>query len=260
MGSTASRSSCVSSKEKPYLLQRKLVERPWGGEIWFTAEEELPLLFKFIYTHQALSFQVHPGDLYAAEHHNSRGKTEMWYIASAAPDAKIALGFREPVTRQRLRVAAMSGEIQDLLNWVAPRPRDAFFVPAGTVHAIGAGIELWEVQENSDVTYRLFDYGRGRQLHLDQALDVINMEQSDPGPVRLPVCCEWFCTDRMESEGSIDLAPDGERWHALICVKGRGAIQGEAFEEGQVWLLPPGEVALKLNCEAHCELLHSWAP
>jgi mannose-6-phosphate isomerase len=244
----------------PFKLTRKLVERPWGGEVWFTASPELPLLIKFIYTHQALSFQVHPGDRYAFEHHNSRGKTEMWYIVSATPEARIALGFRESVTHERLREAALSGEIEQLVNWVAPHPGDAFFVPAGTVHAIGGGIELWEIQQNSDITYRLFDYGRGRELHLDDALNVANTARSDPGPVPLPVSCEYFYTERVALAPLIEFRPDPSRFHILIVLKGRGAIGGEPFDAGEVWLVPAGAPPFALQWESPGELLRSWAP
>jgi mannose-6-phosphate isomerase len=250
----------VASRDRPARLQQRVVERPWGGEVWFTAEEELPLLVKFIYTHQALSFQVHPGDEYAADHHRSRGKTEMWYIVSAAPGAKIALGFRDTITRDMLREAAMSGEIEQYLNWVSPRTGDAFFTPAGAVHAIGGGIELWEIQENSDITYRLFDYGRGRELHLEHALQVTNTERSDPGPVPLPVCCKWFCTDRLTFESSIDYVPDPKRWQVLIFVKGRGALAGERFEAGQVWLVPADAARFQILGETSGELLRTWVP
>jgi mannose-6-phosphate isomerase len=225
-----------------------------------SSSEELPLLIKFIYTHAALSVQVHPGDEYAAEHHRCRGKTEMWYIVSAAPEATIALGFREAVTRERLKEAALSGEIEQFLNWVTPRPGDAFFTPAGTVHAIGAGIELWEIQENSDVTYRLFDYGRGRELHLEHALEVTNTGPFLGAPVPLPICCQWFCTDRMAFESSIHYEPDPDRWQVLIIVKGRGAIGDERFEEGQVWLVPAGAAGFEMQGERSIELLRSWVP
>src|SRR5579884_4085204 len=96
---------------RPSKLRRHIVERPWGGEIWFSAPEHLPLLVKFIYTHEALSFQVHPDDDYAQENHQSLGKSEMWYIVSAQPNARIGLGFRETITRERLKEAALTGEI-----------------------------------------------------------------------------------------------------------------------------------------------------
>ena len=250
----------VAATGRPARLHRKVVERPWGGEVWFTADEELPLLVKFIYTREALSVQVHPGDEYAAEHHQSRGKTEMWYIVSATPAAKIALGFRETISRERLKDAALSGEIEQLLNWVSPQPGDTYFAPAGTVHAIGAGIELWEIQEQSDVTYRLFDYGRGRELHLEHALHVTNSERLDAGPIALPFCCPWFCTARVAFESSIHYEPDPLRWQVLIFVRGRGAIGDERFEEGQVWLVPAGAARFEIRVESSGELLRSWVP
>ncbi len=220
----------ASSDARPSRLSRKLVERPWGGEIWFTAEPELPLLIKFIYTREALSFQVHPGDDYAARHHDgSRGKTEMWYIVNAAPDARIALGLREAIAPGRLREAAQSGEIQELVNWVTPRPGDAFFTPAGTVHAIGGGIELWEVQENSDITYRLFDYGRGRELHLDHAMNVMNRKPTEARPAPLPLRCDWFCAERLSREGTFEIDRSPERFQLLIFVQGSGEIAGQTF-------------------------------
>jgi mannose-6-phosphate isomerase len=250
-----------SSGAAPFKLQPKVVERPWGREVWYIAAPPLPLLIKFIHTDQALSFQVHPDDAYAATHHNSRGKTEMWYIVSAALDAKIALGFREPVSSERLRQAALSGEIQRLVNWVTPRPGDAFFTRAGTVHAIGGGIELWEIQQNSDITYRLFDYGRDRELHLDHALNVTNTAATDPGPVPFPVCCEFFCTERVSSTAQpIDYAPDPARFHVLIFVKGRGTIAGEAFETGEVWLVPAVGKRFELRWESPGEMLRSCIP
>lgn len=248
-------SSKVAAGERPVRLSRKIVERPWGGEIWFTADKELPLLIKFIYTHEALSFQVHPGDEYAAKHHHSLGKSEMWYIVSATPEARIGLGFRDTITREQLKEAATSGNIEQLLNWVSPAPGDAFFVPAGTVHAICSGIELWEIQENSDITYRLFDYGRGRELHLEHALQVTNTQRSDPGPVPLPVCCEWFCADRVVFEKSMRLAPDRTKWQVLIIVKGRGTIADEPFEHGEVWLVPAGGAGFEIRCDSVAELL-----
>ena len=244
----------------PFKLQRRLVERPWGGEIWFTAEDELPLLIKYIYTHQDLSVQVHPGDEYASQHHNSRGKTEMWHIVRATPEARIALGFREPITTEHLRQAALSGEIRELLNWVRPKPGDTFFTPAGTVHAIGGGIELWEIQENSDITYRLFDYGRGRELHLDQGVAVTNTDRSDPGPVPLPVCCPWFCTDRIEVAGGARYATDPERWQVFMCVRGTGLFGDERWNEGEVWFIPGGVRFEISSREGTGVLLTAWVP
>lgn len=249
-----------SSSDRPFLLERRLVERPWGGEIWHTAVEPLPLLIKFIYTREALSYQVHPGDEYAARHHESRGKTEMWYITSATAQARLALGLKEAVTTERLRAAAESGEIERLVNQVSPRPGEAYFTPAGTIHAIGAGLELWEIQENSDITYRLFDYGRGRELHLEHALNVTNTAAFDPTAARLPVCCPWFCVDKLALEQPMVYEPDSRRSHLIICVNADGSIAGQPLRTGDVWMMPAGAAPFELRPNSPCELLVAREP
>ncbi|MGH9654009.1 MAG: class I mannose-6-phosphate isomerase, partial [Bryobacteraceae bacterium] len=137
------------------------------GEVWFEPKTPHGLLVKFLFTSERLSVQVHPDDDYARRRHNSLGKTEAWYVLDAQPPGELAVGFREPLTPERLREVAQSGEIEQFLDWRKVSPGDLVFVPAGTVHAIGAGLTVCEIQENSDITYRLYDYGRGRELHLD---------------------------------------------------------------------------------------------
>jgi len=119
------------------------------GEAWFLSDRELPLLVKLIFTSQRLSVQVHPDD----GESGPRGKTEMWHILEAAPGASIAMGFREPLTRLRLWEATRTGEMEQLLHWAPVRAGETYLIPAHTVHAIGAGIVLCEIQQNSDVTY-----------------------------------------------------------------------------------------------------------
>ena len=138
---------------RPRRLAPRFLEKIWGstrlepwfqsggekiGEVWFETPD-IPLLVKFLFTTDKLSVQVHPGDDYARLHHDSRGKTEMWHVLAAGPGAKIAAGFREPITPEQFKSAAASGEIEDLLQWYEARPGDTFFIPAGTVHAIGGG-------------------------------------------------------------------------------------------------------------------------
>src|SRR5271169_4483781 len=175
------------------------------GEVWFEGVDDLPLLIKFLFTSEKLSVQVHPNDDYARAHHHSRGKTEMWHILAAEPGAKIAAGFRAPISAEKLKASALSGEIEDLLAWHEARPGDTFFIPAGTVHAIGAGLTLCEIQQLSDVTYRLYDYGRPRELHLDRALAVSKREPhaARVDPQRTPlVSCEYFTVTRHECSGT----------------------------------------------------------
>ncbi|NCP19549.1 MAG: mannose-6-phosphate isomerase [Erythrobacter sp.] len=176
-------------------LSTHLVHKVWGrhqppapftnpgdeplGEIWFDPPPELAdLLVKFIFTDAALSVQVHPNDAQAPA--GKRGKNECWYILDAQPGAKIAVGLRRQMDVDALRAAALDGSIEDELGYVEVAAGDFFSIPAGTIHAIGAGITLLEVQQNSDITYRLYDYGRPRELHLEDGLRVATRAAYDP--------------------------------------------------------------------------------
>jgi len=153
-----------------------------GKKVFASSCAALPLLFKFIDAREDLSVQVHPGDELAKKRHNSFGKTEMWYILSAEKNAKLFSGFKKKVSKAEYPELVESGGILDVLASHEVKAGDAFFIPAGRVHAIGAGIVLAEVQQTSDVTYRIFDYhrkgadGKERQLHTAEALDAINFE------------------------------------------------------------------------------------
>ena len=171
-------------------LPIRMVAKPWGkaklpapftappgeviGEVWFEPPPELSaLLVKYIFTSEALSVQVHPSDLQTlAAGLGRQGKEECWLVIAAEPGARLAIGFREPVDAATMRAAALDGSIEDLLEWHDVAPGDFFYIPANTVHAIGAGVSLVEVQQNSDITYRLYDYGRPRELHLDEGMAV----------------------------------------------------------------------------------------
>jgi mannose-6-phosphate isomerase len=237
---------------QPRRIEPRFVERVWGrtdlsplfgpqdkriGEVWFPLPGDFPLLVKFIFTSERLSVQVHPRDEYARVHENSRGKTEMWHILSAGPDSTIAVGFRRPVDNATLRAAIADGSIVELLNWIPVKEGETVFTPAGTVHAIGAGIVMCEIQQNSDVTYRLYDYGRPRELHLDKGLDVV-----DPVPYEgrraMPVVCEHFVTEMLDLTGAQSSELDQE--HLLIPIAGAGTLAGQQFEAGQVWHVPAG--------------------
>ena len=208
------------------------------GEVWFKADGELPLLVKFLFTSANLSVQVHPDDD-AAREHNSLGKTEMWHILATEPGAKIAAGFREPITTERLRESAISGEIESLLEWHDAAPGDTFFIPAGVVHAIGSGIVLCEIQQASDITYRLYDYGRGRELHLDHGVKVSRLG-SHAARVSSNVSCEHFTV----TLGNAALGNAGlgirmpVKFPAMaIVIEGSGEIDGSPTNAGDVWML-----------------------
>lgn len=166
--------------EKPWGITRLPVpfETPVGksiGEIWFqnsSPERQLSLLVKYLFTSQSLSIQVHPDDEQARARGLKAGKEECWYIVAADPGARLGIGTHRPVGAAELRSAAQSGAIQDLIEWHSVKTGMLIHIPPGTIHAIGAGITLIEIQQNSDVTYRLYDYGRPRELHLDDGAKV----------------------------------------------------------------------------------------
>lgn len=228
------------------------------GEVWF--EADLPILVKFVFTSDRLSVQVHPDDEFAAAHEKSRGKTEMWYVLRAEPGARIALGLRQAISRERLRESALSGEIEELLNWVDVTAGDAFFVPAGTVHAIGGGLALCEIQQYSDITYRLYDYGRPRELHLDKALQVASTEASSPEPVVLPIDCKYFHTELAKTASPLRYTPEPGRFHLLIFVSGSGHIAEQPFREGETWMVPRGAVPFLIQPDEPVKFLRTWAP
>jgi mannose-6-phosphate isomerase len=257
----------------PIRLPTRFLEKVWGtpdlapwypstgkkiGEVWFGAD--LALLVKFVFTSERLSVQVHPNDEFARAHENSLGKTEMWYILRADPGARLAIGFRESISRERLREASLSGEIENLLNWIEVQAGDAFFIPAGTVHAIGGGLALCEVQQQSDVTYRLYDYGRPRELHLDKAIQVSSTEASSPKSVMLPIDCEYFHTELARTTSSLLYKPEPQRFHMLIFVSGMGTIAGQPFQEGETWLVPPGGQAFQIEPADTVKFLRTWVP
>lgn len=180
-------------------LQRSVVEKPWGrtdipvafgdfggrriGEIWFAnpAGDDAPIMVKFLFTSERLSIQVHPDDTAAQAAGYPRGKEECWLILDAQPGAELGVGLIAPTTREALHDAALDGDIVDMIDWRTSKTGDFVYNRAGTIHAIGPGLIVVEVQQNVDCTYRLYDYGRPRELHLDEGLRV-----SNPVPVHDP--------------------------------------------------------------------------
>ncbi|MGO4880785.1 MAG: class I mannose-6-phosphate isomerase [Bryobacteraceae bacterium] len=258
-------------------LDSRALEKVWGtpdtepwyphgtaktGEVWFVAPEEPRLLVKFLFTSEKLSVQVHPSDS-----DSGPGKTEMWHVLRAGPEASLALGFVRPLSHDEARAAAVSGEIERLLRWYPAHPGDTFFVPAGTVHAIGAGIALCEIQQYSDVTYRLYDYGRPRELHLDAALAVADLG-CHPGataPVdlgdgrRLLAECPYFRTESLSIDGSLTWASTA-RPELLICIEGQGQFGDESFAPGQAWVVPAHTPEFEIGALNGAQLLRVFVP
>ena len=240
-------------------LDRKYVEKPWGrttlppmfdeatgkhiGEVWFTGSDDLPLLAKYIFTSERLSIQVHPDDEQARERGLAHGKTECWYILDAEPDAVLGLGLVRSVSKADLRQAALDGSIEELMDWRPVKQGDFFFVPARTVHAIGAGISLLEFQQNADVTYRLYDYGRPRELHLDDGVAVA-LPAPYPNELAQHLSSD---EDRVLVDGPHftlahthhDMFGDRQRW--VIPITGEVRAGKSVAVAGDCLLIEPGE-------------------
>ena len=245
-------------------LSRHYVEKPWGrsrlppmfdapqgrriGEVWFGDDQNLPLLAKYIFTSERLSIQVHPDDEQASARGLPRGKSECWCILDADADAALGLGLKRNLSAEELRSAALDGSIEELLDWRPVTAGDFFFVPAGTIHAIGGGIALLEFQQNADVTYRLYDYGRPRELHLEDGVAVAHRGAYDQSLVqhlsdedeRVLVDGPHFILIHTKT----DTFPDRRRW--VLPLAGEVRSGGDAARAGECLLLEPDE-ALEPN-------------
>jgi mannose-6-phosphate isomerase len=219
---------------------------------------EFPLLIKFIEANADLSIQVHPGDQLAKERHNAYGKTEMWYILDSAKGAKIYSGFRKAVTKEEYQESLKNGTLDKLMNSEEPEPGDVFFTPAGRIHAIGAGNILVEIQQTSDITYRIYDWnrkednGNTRELHTDLALDAIDYNASGSAIVRKDIVqdktenlitCNYFVTNILHF-GSLIRKDYNliDSFVIYICLEGEFLIHwdkgAEIVSKGETVLLP----------------------
>lgn len=213
-----------------------------------------PILVKLLFTTERLSVQVHPDDSYAQAHHASLGKTEAWYVLDSEEGGEVAVGFRQPLPPDKLAEAAKSGEIVELLDWRKVRKGDTIFTPAGTVHAIGAGVTICEVQENSDITYRLYDYGRPRELHLEHGAKVSNLgphtENVVPyslGPGRDQLlACPYFRIERIRPETGFTVRQGSPFYILVLCVDGSGTFDGNNAKAGQAWFIPANNRDLEI--------------
>lgn len=218
-----------------------------GDTIYERFGMEFPVLVKFIDAADRLSVQVHPDDDLAHRVHGSRGKTEMWYVVDCEPGACLYVGFNRPVTREAYMEAVRQRRVADLLRRYEVHPGDAFFIPAGTVHAIGGGVFLAEIQETSDVTYRIWDWGRlgddgkPRQLHVDEAADAIDFSYGQqyfratdtrPGSAREIVSSPFFTVDVLRVDGSMERDyASRDSFVALVCTDGELSLHTDGGDE-----------------------------
>ncbi len=236
--------------------------------------KEFPILIKFIDAKQDLSIQLHPNDALAKERHNSFGKTEMWYIMDAEADANLIVGFNQAVSKEQYVKSLESNSLLDYMNYEKVGPGDTFFINTGKIHAIGAGVLLAEIQQTSDVTYRVFDFNRRdkegnlRELHTELALDAIDFEQKDDFKVSYTkekneinpmVACPYFNTNFLHLES--DLVQDvssRDSFTIYMCVEGEAKVSNESgvtsVQKGETVLLPASSKKIAIKTGG-CKLL-----
>lgn len=242
-------------------LESRAIEKVWGrrdfpaifgdaasfaspvGEIWFEDREPGPLLVKYLFTSEKLSIQVHPSDEQARAAGHPRGKDEAWYVLSAEPGAAIGAGFATELSADEVRAATLDGSIDELMIWHPVKPGDFFYVPAGTVHAIGAGLSLLEIQQNVDLTYRLFDYGRPRDLQIEDGLAAARPGPLAHRPVRATgplreVLAEGpkFVIERLRGSAQHEIAASSQSPVWLMPISEGCAANGAELPAGTVWL------------------------
>jgi mannose-6-phosphate isomerase len=244
--------------------------RPWSnisgsadpiGELWFErtdAHATVPgLLLKLLFTSQPLSVQVHPDDAFARSIGLPNGKTETWVVLAAAPGARVALGLKRTLTAAQLRAAIVDGSIAQLVQWRAVAKGDVIDVPAGTIHAIGAGLVLAEIQQRSDATFRLFDYGRARELHADHAVAVAHARAADPQPAAKRIDDErtllavnpHFVLERVVLPPGATCALRAEHESWLLVLDGHAKVRAESAPRKAALDLHPGQALFQ---EADC--------
>jgi mannose-6-phosphate isomerase len=257
----------------------------WTGTKISTGDAPFPLLVKFIFADEKLSVQVHPDDDYAARHEKAaggRGKTELWYAIHARPGAEVLAGLKPGVTREIFTRAIEDGSAEDCLQHVPVSAGEAIFVPAGTAHTIGAGLVLCEVQEYSDLTYRVFDYnrrdaqGHSRELHIEKALQVMRFGEQHGGkiePVRIVrggvtetyfIACRFFAVEKWEFAESMAAATSPAQFDVLIFLEGCGSIrwgsESVEYAPAQTWLLPAALGPYHLAPSERTSVLRAYVP
>ena len=253
-----------AGKPLTYLLEQFPAE-VLGTKVHEHFGTQFPLLFKFLDAKEDLSIQVHPNDELAKKRHNSFGKTEMWYVMQADEGSRIIVGFKEKSSAQQYLDKLESKSLIDILNQEPAKKGDVYFLETGTVHAIGAGIVIAEIQQTSDITYRIYDWdrvdanGKGRQLHVEEALDAMNYNPTDTkkeyakeaNTSNVMVDCPYFTTNFLPLAGSKSVSKDGSSFTVYICTDGEYSVEFEgktyAFKKGDTVLIPAALKAFTLN-------------
>jgi len=251
-----------------------------GDSVYEQYGNEFPLLVKFIDARDKLSIQVHPDDSLSSERHHAWGKTEMWYIIDAEPGSVIYTGFRKKISREEYLAALTEGKMAGLINVTPVSSGDVFFIPAGLVHAIGAGVILAEIQQASDVTYRIYDWdrvdasGKPREMHTDLALDAINFDLDKSNLIRIPAelnhtvmlaGCKYFQTSLIKFDTPVikDYSLT-DSFVIYICTGSMAAVecfgQVEEIREGETLLIPASAESVTLIPQGTATLLEVFVP
>ncbi len=219
----------------------------------YDPQKEFPLLIKLIDAKQSLSVQVHPDDAYALQHENGYGKTELWYVIDAEPGAGLYVGFNRDVSRQEVSQRIQEHTIMEILDFHQTKPGDVFFIPAGTVHAIGAGNLICEIQQSSNSIYRLYDYdrrdkfGNPRELHLEKALDVLDYRKYEPRFYHGKVSCSYFEVSFVDADGRQHIPLSDDSFYSITCTRGAGNLKlGETMpiHAGETVFIPATNAVL----------------
>lgn len=230
-----------------------------GTKVYERFGKQFPLLFKYLDAREDLSIQVHPNDKLAKERHNSFGKTEMWYVTQADADARIIVGFKENSSKEEYLKHLNDKTLVSILDDVKAKAGDVFFLETGTVHAIGAGLVVAEIQQTSDITYRLYDFdrkdaqGNTRELHVDLALDAINYNKVDTqkkyetkaNKSNVVVDCPYFTTNFIPLENKVEVSKLGETFTVYMCIEGSFEIEYNGFKQSYIkgdTVLVPAEI------------------
>ncbi len=260
------------------------MDAQWRGAS-IARDAGFPLLVKFLFTSEKLSVQVHPDDEYASKNEASaggRGKTEMWYALRAESGAEVLLGLKPDVTREEFKEAIAAGTAEHMLERISVHEREAIFVPARTAHTIGAGLTICEIQQYSDLTYRVYDYdrrdakGNARELHIDKALDVLRFGKQHGGKtqqVRIErddisttylAACPYFATEKWEFERPVPATSSHEHFDLLVFVEGGGRIEWEdgasEYARAQLWLIPAALGPYEVAPQSWTSLIRTYVP
>ena len=209
-----------------------------------------PILNKFIDAKDDLSLQVHPTDEYALKFENSYGKTEMWYVVDADEEACLYIGFNKNVSDKEIQKRIKENSIIKIMNRIEVKPGDCYFIPAGTIHAIGKGCFIYEIQENSNLTYRVYDYdrvgkdGKKRELHIEKALKVINKEKYVPQNLKSSplVSCKYFTVNKLV--GPKEIKAPNDSFLVFTIIKGSGLVNNKLANEGDTYFVPANKKAI----------------